>query len=442
MKKQEELYQEANKPIENSRRNFIKVAGIGLAATTLLNTALPSAAHAQTNRGDQAIDETDPVKLKEINDASEKPTGAIPSALRPAKRIGYAIVGLGHLSLNQILPGMVKCKFSKPVALVSGDAAKAQKVALQYGINPKNIYNYQNFDEIKNNPEIDVVYIVLPNAMHEEFTVRAAKAGKHILCEKPMSVSSASAARMIAACKKSDRKLMIAYRIQYEPNSHQVMKWTRGEQFGKVRVIDAFNAQNIGDPEQWRLKKALSGGGSLPDIGLYNLNTSRFILGEEPEMVVASTYSTPGDIRFKEVEETVMFQLFFPSGAISNNTCSYGIHESRYYRCNANKGAHFGVDNAFTYNGLQLKLSQVQGKMELKSEPSLGPEKDQFTLEIDHMSDCVLHNKTPFTPGEEGLQDHKLMEAIYESARTQRPVKLEKITGLDVFRGTRPVEQQ
>lgn len=437
--------QESNETNDNSRRQFIKTAGIGLVASTLLNDALPSAARSQTvtdHTGGQTINETDPVKLKPLNDLTEKPTGAISSPMRPAKRVGYAIVGLGHLSLNQILPALVKCKFSKPVALVSGDADKAQKVALQYGINQKSIYNYQNFDDIKDNPEVEVIYIVLPNGMHEEFTIRGAKAGKHILCEKPMSVSSASAERMIAACKKADRKLMIAYRIQYEPNSRQVMKWARNQQFGKVRVIDAFNAQNIGDPEQWRLKKSLSGGGSLPDIGLYNLNTCRFVLGEEPELVIASIYSTPGDIRFKEVEETVMFQLFFPSGAVASNTCSYGIHESRYYRCNADKGGHFGVDNAFTYNGLQLKLSQVQGTMELKSEPSLGPEKDQFTLEIDHMSDCVLHNKKPFTPGEEGLQDHKLMEAIYESASTMRPVKLEKIAGMDVFRGAPPVEQQ
>ena len=158
-------------------------------------------------------------------------------------------------------------------------------------------------------------------------------------------------------------------------------------------------------------------------------------------MVMASIYSTPGDPRFREMEETVMFQLFFPGGAVATNTCSYGVHESRYYRCNADKGGHFGVNNAFAYAGLQLQLSHVQDGMEYSAQPSAGPEKDQFALEIDHMSDCVLHNKMPYTPGEEGLQDHKLMEAIYESARTQRPVKVERITKTDAFRGTPPEQE-
>jgi len=163
--------------------------------------------------------------------------------------------------------------------LVSGDAGKAQKVAQQYDIPQKNIYNYQNFDEIKNNPEIDAVYIVLPNAMHEEFVVRAAKAGKHVLCEKPMTTSPKSAERMIDACKRAGKKLMIAYRIQFEPNNRQMMQFARQHKFGKVKVITSVNVQNIGDPKQWRLKKALSGGGSLPDIGLYDINTNRFFAG-------------------------------------------------------------------------------------------------------------------------------------------------------------------
>jgi len=286
------------------------------------------------------------------------------------------------------------------------------------------------------------VYIVLPNSMHEEFTIRSAKAGKHVLCEKPMATTVAAAQRMIDACKTAGRKLMIAYRIQYEPKNRQIKEWTRSQEFGKVRIINAFNAQNIGDPSQWRLKRALSGGGSLPDIGIYDLNTVRYLLGEEPESVLASIYTTPGDPRFKEVEETVMFQLFFPSGAMATNTCSYGVHQSRYYHCHTDKGTTFGLQNAFAYVGLEMDISQVKDQREWKSNPSFGAEKDQFALEIDHMSDCVLNNKTPFTPGEEGLQDHRIMDAIYESARTGQVVKLPKMTSkLDAFRGDAPKEE-
>lgn len=386
----------------------------------------------------EKIKETAPVKLPPHSVRSEIQSGPLSSPLRPERRVGYAVVGLGKLTLGQILPAMAGCKYSKPVALVSGDEKKAKKVALQYGIPETGIYNYDNFDEIKNNPEIEAVYIVLPNSMHEEFTIRAARAGKHVLCEKPMATTVQAAQRMIDVCKEEKRKLMIAYRIQYEPNSQLCKKWTREKTYGKVRIITSFHGQNMGDPDQWRLKKDLAGGGSLPDIGIYNLNTARFLLGEEPVGVLASTFSTPGDNRFKEVEESVMFQLFFPSGAIANNTCSYSIHANRYYRCHADDGGYFGVDNGFTYGDLQLEVSHVKDNLEWSARPSLGPEKNQFTLEIDHMSYCILHDKTPYTPGEEGLQDQKIMEAIYESARTGKLVKLERITKKDAFRGQEP----
>ena len=362
-------------------------------------------------------------------------------SMPPDKRIGYAIVGLGNLSLGQILPSFGACKYSKPVALVSGSPDKLKKIAAQYGIADKNLYNYQNFDQIKNNPEIDAVYIVLPNSMHEEYVVRAAKAGKHVLCEKPMATSAKAAQNMIDACKNADKKLMIAYRIQYEPHNRLAMQWARDKHFGKVRIIETLNSQNIGDPAQWRLNKALSGGGSLPDIGLYCLNTSRFILGEEPHTVIASTYSTPGDERFKEVEETVMWQMHFPSGAMVNAVSSYGVHQSRRYRCYGDNGGWFGMDPAFEYERLQMEASQAQGNMEVKQSPSI-KEAKQFALEMDHFSDCILEDKTPFTPGEEGLQDQKIMEAIYESAKTNKPVKLELITKTDAFRGTPPKEEK
>ncbi len=425
------------------RRHFLESAGKGVLAATVisgLTSTIASAEAANDSSAPGPMSAAIKVEVPSQHATSEGQQENYPAILPKDKRVGYAIVGLGELTLGQLMPAFAACKNSKAVALVSGDADKAKKVAVQYGIDAKNIYNYQNFDDIKNNPEIDAVYIVLPNAMHEEFVVRAAKAGKQVLCEKPMTTSSKSAERMIDACKKAGKKLMIAYRIQYEPNNKQIKDFARTHKYGKVRVITSTNVQNIGDPKQWRLHKALSGGGSLPDIGLYNINTNRYLLGEEPYMVNASTFTTPDDPRFKEVEEAVMFQMFFPSGAIANNTCSYGAHNSKHYRCYADNGGWFGMDPAFDYQGLMPEASHAEGKVQNKMNPKI-QEKNQFALEIDHFSECVIENKQPYTPGEEGLQDQKIMEAIYESARTNKPVHLERIEKLDAFRGTPPKEE-
>ena len=445
MKTKDRLLQTFLGDTQFNRRKFLGNACMGVIGATVIGEMASLTVQAQqrvSSSPDKAINggsDTTPIELKPLNDPTEKKTGSIPSPMEPDKRVRYAIVGLGNLTLDQIMPAFGECKYSKPVALVSSNPEKAAKVALQYGIPSKNLYSYQNYDQIKNNSEIDAVYIVLPNSMHEEFTTRAAQAGKHVLCEKPMATNSKEAQRMIDACKKANKKLMIAYRIQYEPNHRKIMEWTRNKQYGTVKLIDMVNCQNIGDPAQWRLKKALAGGGSLPDIGLYCLNTSRYLLGEEPESVTGTVFSTPGDVRFKEVEETVLFQLRYPSGALVNASTSYVVHESRRYRCHADKGAWFGMDPAFSYEGLQMELSQAIDKAEWQQHPSFG-HKNQFALEIDHMSLCVMGNKEPFTPGEEGLQDHKLMEAIYQSAQEGKPMKMEKISRKDAFRGTLPKE--
>lgn len=387
------------------------------------------------------IDETKPEILEPLKHPTEAGSEEAPAKLRPGKRVGFAFVGLGTLTLNQLLPAIIQCKYAKLAALVSGDRKKAEKTALQYGLDFSNIYNYKNFDAIKDNPNVDVVYIVLPNSMHEEFTVRAAKAGKHILCEKPMATTVAAARRMIAACKKADKKLMIAYRMQFEPFAAQVKEMISKEEHGKIRLVESVNVQNSSPTGHWRLNKKLAGGGCLPDIGLYNINTTRYLLGKEPNMVLASNFSTPGDKRFKQVEETSMFQLFFPDGTVANNTCSYGVNNHKSLNCYGDKGGKMILHNAFAYNHIKLEISSIKNNAEQKLFPSYGKEKDQFGLEMDHMADCVLNDKTPYTPGEEGLQDQIILEAIYKSAKTQKPVKLKKITKKDAFRGSEPVKE-
>jgi predicted dehydrogenase len=336
----------------------------------------------------------------------------------PGKKLGWAIVGLGSLSINQILPAFAKCEKSKVVALVSGHPYKANKLALRYGVNTKNIYNYQNYDSIKDNPEVDVIYVVLPNGMHAEYTVRGLQAGKHVLSEKPMANTPDECQQMVDVGHKADRKLMVAYRCRYEPYNQEAIRIARSQELGPLKVILADTGFPQGDPNQWRLNKKLAGGGSMMDIGIYSLNASRYLSGEEPTEVNAMMYSTPGDPRFKEVEENINFQLRFPSGLLANCTSSYGYFQQSHYRVVGTKG-WVEMDPATWYSGLRLRVhhGNILEEREL-------PERDHFASEMDHMSDCVMHNKEPLTPGEEGLRDMKIIAAIYEAASGGKTVKL------------------
>ena len=423
--------------IEITRRRFLASAGSGLIATGLAGGITASAA-AQTSSPPPDVDTQKPIPLPPTSAGTERTPGQAPLPMSPDKRIGFAVVGLGNLALVEIIPAFSECKKAKLTALVSGDAAKAAEVAAQHGVPAKNIYSYQTYDQLRNNPDVDVIYIVLPNALHAEYTVRGAQAGKHILCEKPMATSASECKQMIDACRKADKKLMIAYRIQYEPYNRHVYQMVRDQTYGPVKYIEGVNGQTQGDPNQWRQKKALSGGGSLPDVGLYCLNTFRYLTGEEPVEVFAQTYSTPNDPRFKEVEENCVWQMRFPSGLLANCASGYGFHQSRRYRVYASTG-WFGLDPAFDYTGLQMQTSHAEGKIEYRQTPML-ESKNQFALEMDHMADCVIQNKGPYTPGEEGLQDQRIMTAIYESAAGNKPVMLPLIQKRDAFRGSQPAE--
>ena len=372
---------------ELTRRGFLEKAGQGLAAA--------SAFGAMANRAlAQQVPEP------------------------PGRKMGWAIVGLGNLAINQILPAFAKCEKSKVVALVSGHPDKAAKLAARYGVSPKAIYDYHSYDTLKDNPEVDVIYVVLPNSMHAEYTIRGVQAGKHVLSEKPMANTPGDCQAMIDAAKKAGKKLMVAYRCRYEPFNKEMIRMAREQELGPVKVVVADHGFNIGDPTQWRLKKEFAGGGSLMDIGIYSLQAARYITGEEPVEINAVTYTTPGDVRFKEVEETINFQLRFPSGVLANCTSSYGYAGQNKYRVIATKG-WFELEPATSYTGLRMKIRRNNA-----TEDRDLPQRDHFALEMDHMSDCVMENKDPLTPGEEGLRDLKLMMAIYEAARTGKTVKV------------------
>lgn len=413
------------------RRRVVQIGAAGVTGTLLARNAAA------------AVPEIDAGKVQDgrvlfpaWTAPTERPSGGPPNPMPVNERVGFAVVGLGRLALEEVLPAFGETKKARLVALVSGTPDKAARVAAEYGVRPEAVYDYAGFDRIRDNPEIKVVYIILPNALHKEYTIRAAQAGKDVLCEKPMAVSSAEGQAMVDACRAAQRKLMIAYRCQYEPYNREVLRMVREQVLGPARFIDAVNTQNQGDPTQWRLKRALAGGGSLPDIGLYCLNAARFLTGEEPIEVFARTFSPPGDPRFGEVEETVNFMLRFPSGVVANCASSYGMHESRLLRVHTPGGA-ITLDGAFAYADKQLRIAHREGRAESVDERHL-PMQNQFALEMDHMADCVIANRQPHTPGEEGVQDHRIMEAIYQFADSGQPVAMPRMEGLDRTRGPAP----
>jgi glucose-fructose oxidoreductase len=379
-----------------SRRRFLQTATGALAAAPLTGGAFaPASAEALP---------------------AQVPNLKLPEA--PGRKLGWALVGLGSLSINQIMPAFAKCTQSKLVGFVSGRPEKARHMAQIYGVDPKNIYSYENYDSIANNPDIDIIYVVLPNNMHAEYTVRALKAGKHVLCEKPMANTPADCEQMIAAAKAANKKLMIGYRVRYEPYNQLMIKMAQDSaEMGPTRMILADAGFNIGDPTQWRLRKAMAGGGSLMDIGIYSLNAARYLSGEEPVEVNAMTHTTPNDPRFTEVEENINFQLKFPSGILANCTSSYGVNLGRF-RVFKPRGS-FELEPASSYSGLRMRIFRG-GSIEER----MLPQRDHFALEMDHMSASVINNTEPLTPGEEGLKDLKVMMAIYEAARTGKTVKL------------------
>jgi predicted dehydrogenase len=390
------------------RRDFLRYVGTlaALSAPALQATAA----------------EKDRVTFPPIFDKSEKPETTEPPGDPWDARVGIAIVGLGRISVNEMLPAFAQSKHAKPVALVTGDRAKGLKIAHQYNIPESAVLDYRDYDKLAQMPEVQGVYIGLPNNMHVEYTVRAARAGKHVLCEKPMANTVAECQQMIAACNKAGRKLMIAYRSQFEPMGQALAKMVQDKKLGPLKEFITANSQNMGDPQHWRLKKALAGGGALPDIGLYCINAARFLSGEEPNEVIGTIWSTPGDARFVEVEESCQFILRFPSGFTATCTTSYAAHKSQLFRLNG-ATAWAEMNPAYAYHGNKLKVTRVVDGKDQASDIQV-MEKNQFAAEMDHFAQCIQQNKAVRTPGEEGLQDQRIMDAIYESARTHRPVKL------------------
>ena len=327
------------------------------------------------------------------------------------RRLRYCIVALGRISMQHFMPACRQSAASRVTAIVSGHRDKAERMAAEYGVAAKNIYNYGNYDEIAHNSEIDAVYIALPNSMHAEYTIRAARAGKHVLCEKPMATKVADAREMVDACRKAGRKLMIAYRCQLEPVNLRAIELIRQGTLGKLQSIESSHGFNIA-PGEWRLDGVLGGGGPLMDVGIYSLNACRYLSGEEPAQFKAESSVIDRDGRFTQVEENLAWTTKFPSGVVAACNTSYGGSMPGYFRVHGSKGV-MHVESAFGYDGQRLTAS-VQGGPAIELAPHL-KDPSQFVAEADHFAECVFQNKEPKAPGEEGLRDMRYMDAIYKS---------------------------
>jgi len=327
-----------------------------------------------------------------------------------ARKTGYCVIGLGRIA-GHFMPAVRSSTSSLITGLVSGHRDKAERIAAEYGVPSKSIYNYENFDEIVRNPAIDAVYVALPNSMHAEYTIRAAKAGKHVLCEKPMSASVADAEAMIAACKAARVKLMIAYRCHYEPTNLKAIQLVRTGALGSVQAIESSFGFNI-SPGEWRLSKKLAGGGPLFDVGIYSLNACRYLTGEEPANIAANASVIDQDGRFNEVEENVSWTMKFPSGIVASCATTYGANMEGFYRVHGSKG-WLEVDSAFVYQGLRLRADCATGQLD-----ELNPARDpsHFLAEADHFTHCIQNGLEPQSPGEEGLRDMRCIAQIYKSA--------------------------
>jgi predicted dehydrogenase len=331
-----------------------------------------------------------------------------------AKPLGVALVGLGSLSTNQIAPALQKTTNCKLAAVVTGTPAKAATWKAKYGIPDRSVYSYANMERMADNPDIDIVYVVTPNALHAEHTIKAAKAGKHVFCEKPMEVTSEKCQQMIAACKAAGRQLGIAYRCRFEPHHLEIERIAREKEMGDVRLIEAGFGFRIGDPKQWRLNHALAGGGALMDVGIYALQAAEMLAGAYP-IAVSAMESKTDPVKFKEVDETMTFELRFPGDIIAYCSTTYRVNGVNRATAFADRGS-FGVSPAFNYDGIRAFRSD---RKEITY-----PSVDQFATEMDDFANCIITGKPTRVPGEMGLRDVRTMLAIYEAARTGRTVKM------------------
>ncbi len=337
--------------------------------------------------------------------ASSLPSACAVTEGKNEKQLGIALVGLGSYSEYQLAPSLQETTHCRLAGIVTGTPAKEKKWAAKYNIPAANIYNYENFDTIVDNKDIDIVYVVLPNSMHADFCIRAAKAGKHVICEKPMAVSVAECDAIMEACEKAGVKLSVGYRLHSEPYTQELMRIVKEKTYGEVRYVTAEAAYiSRGNPNQWRLDRKLSGGGALMNMGVYSIQSAIYGSGMNPIAVAAQEFSTRPDY-FKETDETITAQFEFPNGAVANIFTSHNVNVNRHYS-NFDKGwvelgpaNNYGPLSGRTSDGTVLKF----------------PHQRQQGLQMDDFSKHIMQGTPNVAPGEMGKRDMIIVEAIYQS---------------------------
>ena len=333
----------------------------------------------------------------------------------PAERkLGIALVGLGKYSSGELGPALTKTAYCRLTGVVSGNESKRKEWKAQYNLRDENLYSYDNFDDIRSNSDIDIVYVVLPNSMHAEYVIRAAHAGKHVICEKPMATSVKDCQRMIDACKEAGVKLSIGYRLHFDPLNQEMMRLGQNKSFGPISQVITSHGMDVGDKNQWRLNRELAGGGPLMDVGIYCVQGVMYTVGDLPIAVSASFHTVTNPEKFNEVEEGMDWEMEFASGIKAICKTSYNQPADQLKA----EAAHgwFELQPAYAYRG--LKGTTSEGRMTITAI-------NQQAAQMDDFARCVQNQSETRVPGEMGLRDLQILLAIYESARTNRKIDLQ-----------------
>jgi glucose-fructose oxidoreductase len=337
------------------------------------------------------------------------------ASMRAKDKLGVALVGLGYYSTDLLAPALQQTKNCYLAGIVTGTPAKAESWKKKYNIPDKNIYNYSNFDTIANNPDIDVVYVVLPPSMHREYVIRAANAGKHVWCEKPMAINVKECQDMIDACNKNKRALAIGYRLQHEPNTQAYRKIVNNRLLGKVQKVKCEAGYREGRTDHWKQKKEL-GGGVLYDMGVYAIQGARLGTGKEPIAIIsAQTSTTRPEIYKNGLDETVVARLEFPGGVIADIKTSFG-ENTNFLNITCEKG--------------EVKMEPYSAYAGVKGSSPLGTINTPYEVpgqqarQMDDDAMAIMQKKKLMVPGEEGLRDIRVVEAIYKSAASGKRVNI------------------
>ncbi len=370
-----------------SRRRFLYNLGLAGLSVPLISSGIKCANNKKTNP-------------QQMNDKHKKDG-----------KLGIALLGLGGYAGGQLAPALQQTEHCYLAGIVTGTPSKIATWQSKYSIPDNNVYNYETFDWIKDNKDIYIVYVVTPNALHKDFVIRAAQAGKHVICEKPMALSVEDCDAMIAACKKAGKLLSIGYRLHFEPYNLEMVRLGTQKIYGNIKKISAGFGFPLGDPNQWRVKKALSGGGPLQDVGIYCVQGICYTSGLEPIAVIAQEGQKTDKVKFKEVEQSLTWQFEMPNGIIAEGKTSYS-DPLNYLKAEAEKGI-FELTSAYHYGG--QKGNRPDGPMDL-------PKVNQQAKQMDAFALSIKNNQPSIVPGEMGKRDVRIISAIYEAMQTGKKI--------------------